>query len=263
MPNNTEKKATAILQGRLGSSRLPGKVLLPLKGKPVMQHVYERILNCRNVDRIIIATSIEAKDDPIAALFENLGALVFRGSESDPLDRYYKAAVHYDVSHVVRVMADCPLVDPEVVDEVVSTYFEGHHDFCCLGGEFPVGLDTTVYSFKALEQCWREARLKSEREHLFPYITSHPELFDIGVCSKEMGHSHLRWTMDHESDYQFLKSVYEALYKPGRVFLSQDVLKLVEKRPQLATINRGISRDEGIKKAVLQEQNSMGEDINQ
>ncbi len=218
-----------------------------------MQHVYERILYCKNIDRIIVATSTDRKDDPIAELFDVLEVPVFRGSEVDPLDRYYHAATQYGLGHVVRVMADCPLVDPVVVDEVIAAYFSGEYDFCCLAGEFPVGLDTTVYSYAALKRCWEEARRPSEREHIFPYITSNPHLFNIGSHNKFHGLQHLRWTMDHPADYQLIKTIYEALYEPGKIFLSDDVLAFLETKPHLTQINSGISRDEGIKRAVLQE----------
>ena len=253
----TAQKATAILQGRLGSTRLPGKVMLDLAGKPVMQHVYERILRCRNIDRIIVATSTDAKDDPIALLFGGLGVTVFRGSESDPLDRYYQAATWYGLSHIVRIMADCPLVDPVVVDEVIAVHFDGGHDFSMLSGSFPVGLDTTVYAYDALMRCWQEANRLSEREHIFPYITHHPELFDIGTLEKNWGASQLRWVMDHEVDYRFVTSVYDALYTPGKVFLSPDVLALLDAHPQLASLNAGIPRDEGIREAIRKEQAAM------
>lgn len=247
-------KATAVLQGRIGSTRLPGKVLLPLAGKPVIQHVYERILHCRNVDRIIIATSIEPADDPIAELFDKLGVQVFRGSNEDPLDRYYRAATHHGLQHIVRIMADCPLVDPEIVDEVIDRYFSGGHDFCYLGGEFPTGLDTTVFSHAALERCWRESRRQSEREHVTAYMSHNPDLFNIGIHEKFEGLSHLRWVMDYEADYRFVAEVYQALYQPGQVFLSADILALLHKQPQLLRINAGIPRDEGYRKAIEQEQ---------
>ena len=247
------EKATAILQGRMGSSRLPGKVLLPLMGKPVMQHVYERILHCRNLERIIVATTNERKDDCIVELFDGLGVTVFRGSEADPLDRYYQAATRYGVQHIVRIMADCPLLDPEVIDEVIDMYFSGGYDFCYLGGEFPTGLDTTVFSYSALERCWREALLTSEREHIFLYMNNNPELFNIGVFEKHKGLFHHRWVMDHEADYQFIKAIYDTLYKPGKVFLSRDILNLLKEQPQLARINAGIPRDEGVRRAVEQD----------
>lgn len=208
-----------------------------------MQHVYERVLHCQNIDRIVVATTNERKDDCIVELFDGLGVPVFRGSEADPLDRYYKAATHYGASHVVRIMADCPLVDPEVVDEVIEWYFGGGYDFCYLGGEFPTGLDTTVFSYKALEKCWNEARRQSEREHITSYMTNNPELFSIGVLEKFKGLLHHRWVMDHEADYKLMVKIYEALYEPGKVFVSRDVLKLMEEQPQLFRINAGIPRN--------------------
>ncbi|MBT8342125.1 MAG: glycosyltransferase family protein [Desulfatitalea sp.] len=247
------EQATVILQGRMGSTRLPGKVLLPLVGKPVMQHVYERIGRCRKVDRIIVATSRERRDDPIAELFDSLGVTVFRGSESDPLDRLYQAARAFDVKHVVRIMADCPLVDPRLVDDVIAAYFASGYDFCQLGGEFPVGLDTTVYAIAALEKSWRAARLPSEREHPFLYIINHPEQFNIGEHAAILGHAHLRWTMDHPVDYQFMQTVYAALYRPDSPFTSRNVLTLMATRPALSNINAGIARDQGIQRAIAQD----------
>lgn len=248
------RKVTAILQGRVGSTRLPGKVLLPLAGKPVMQHVYERILHCSRVDRIIIATSDAPQDDPIVELFENQGVPVFRGSESDPLDRYYHASIEHGAEHVVRVMADCPLTDPKVIDEVVNSYFEGDCDLCYLGGEYPTGLDTTVFSFQALKRCHLEAQQRSEREHVTSYMTNNPEQFRIKVVEMHEGLYHHRWVMDHEADYRFMQAVYETLYKPGDLFVSRDILSLLDSRPDLAEINAGLPRDEGIRKAMADEQ---------
>lgn len=235
---------------------MPGKVFLPLVGKPVMQHVYERVLHCRNIDRIIVATTNESKDDCIVELFEGIGVPVFRGSEEDPLDRYYQTASHYSIQHVVRIMADCPLVDPEVVDGVIEMYFSGGYDFCYLGGEFPTGLDVTVFSYSTLKRCWSKAIRQSEREHVTSYMSNNPELFSIGVLEKHKGLLHHRWVMDHEADYRFMKAVYEALYEPGKVFLSRDILNLLEEQPQLVQINAGIPRDEGIIRSVDEEQGS-------
>lgn len=248
------KKATAILQGRIGSTRLPGKVFLPLVGKPVMQHVYDRVLHCRNIDRIIVATTTLERDDRIVKLFDGLDVPVFRGSEADPLDRYYQAASHYGVQHVVRIMADCPLVDPEVVDEVIGRYFGGGYDFCYLGGEFPTGLDVTVFSYLALERCWNEARRQSEREHITFFMTNNPEKFKIGVLEKFKGLLHHRWVMDHEADYKLIVEIYKALYEPGKVFGSRDVLRLLEEQPQLFQINAGIPRDGRIRSDVQEAQ---------
>lgn len=248
------RKATAILQGRTGSTRLPGKVLLPLAGKPVMQQVYERIRYCRNIDSILVATSTAEEDDSIFELFTRLGVPVFRGSKEDPLDRYYRAASHYGLRHIVRIMADCPLVDPAIVDQVIALYFSGGYEFCCLGGEFPTGLDTTVFSYSALARCWREGLRRSEREHITAYLSHHPEQFNIGVLERHQGLSHHRWVMDYEADYQFITKIYEALYVPGQLFASAEILELVQEQPQLLRINAEIPRDEGYLKALAQEQ---------
>jgi len=225
-------KATAILQGRVGSTRLPGKVLLPLAGKPAILHVYERTLQCRQIDRIIVATTTNPEDDQIAELFEGMGVEVFRGVE-DPLKRYYQAATFYKLKHIVRIMSDCPLMDPEVVDEVIKGYFNGGYDHYYLGDGSPVGLDTTVYSYDALKRAHEEAKEQYEREHIFPYITSHPELFRIGKLDKFHGLRHLRWVMDYPEDYEFIKKVYDSLYKEGELFLSSDILKFLKENPDL------------------------------
>ena len=236
------RKVTAILQGRLGSTRLPGKVFLPLLGKPVMQHVYERILHSENIDRVIVATTTLERDDPIVHLFDGLGVPVFRGSEADPLDRYYRTATHYGLSHVVRVMADCPLMDPQVVDEVIEMYFDGDYDLCYLGGEFPVGLDTKVFSYEALEKCAKEAQETLEREHITTFMSNNPHLFKIGAYKKFKGLLHHRWVMDHEADYKLVVEIYKALYRPGHVFGAKDILKLLNEQPQLFEINAHIPR---------------------
>ncbi len=139
-------------------------------------------------------------------------------------------------------MADCPLLDPEVIDEVIEMYIDGSYDFCYLGGEFPTGLDTTVFSFSALERCWSDARRISEREHIFLYMNNNPHLFNMGVFEKHKGLLHHRWVMDHEADYQFMKAIYGALYEPGKVFLSRDVLKERGRN----NLNKDASRLQGI-----------------
>ena len=156
-------------------------------------------------------------------------------------------------NQLVRIMDDCPLVDPEVVDEVVEMYFDGGYDFCYLGGEFPTGLDVTGFSYSALGRYWKEARRQSEREHITSYMTNNPELISIGVLEKFKGLLHYRWVMDHEADYKLMVEIYEALYEPGKLFVSRDVLKLLEEQPQLVKINSGIPRDQGYLSAVKQD----------
>ena len=243
--------ATAVIQARFCSQRLPGKVLLPLVEKPVIQHVYERILSCERIDRIVVAISDNPKDDRIYKLFKNIGVPVFRGSEDDPLERYYRAAEHYNLKHLVRIMADCPLVDPQIVDQVVEKYFLGNYDICYLGGEFPTGLDVTVFSFETVRKSNHEALLKSEREHVTPYMLKHPEIFKVGIFKNKLNSAkHHRWVMDHQEDYELIKIIYNKLYNPNRVFCTGQILDLLREEPHLTSLNSHIPRDEGYKLSV-------------
>ena len=249
-------KATIILQGRVASTRLPGKVLLPLAGKATIQHVYERMLQCRNVDRIIIATSVNPEDNPIEQMFQQQGVTVFRGSADDPLDRYYQAASHFGVKHVMRVMSDCPLVDPQLSDAVITGYFEGDYDYYSLGKELPPGLGAGVISFSALERTWRETSLRSDREHITPYISNHPEIFKLGSLDIIHGLQHHRWVMDHPEDYQFMQAIYAALYQPGKLFLTDDIITFLHQHPHLLRLNNHIPKEEAYNRLVALEKAS-------
>ena len=233
---------TAILQGRVGSTRLPGKVLLPLAGKPVILHVYERIKQCTNIGKIIVATSIRNRDNDIANLFADLTLTVFRGSEEDPLDRFFDAATRYRLQHIVRVMADCPVVDPDVVDQVISYYLEGGYDFCYLGGEFPTGLDVTVFSYDTLKKTWQNTENMSDRQHIIPYMLQRRDLFRIGCVEIFEGLYHHRWVLDHESDYRLMTEIYNELYEPDKTFVTEDILHLLDRRPEITQLNAHIPR---------------------
>ncbi len=233
---------TAILQGRVGSTRLPGKVLLPLAGKPVILHVYERIKRCTNIDQIIVATSTRNRDNDIARLFADLDVTVFRGSEEDPLDRFFDVATRCNLQHIVRIMADCLVVDPDVVDEVISFFSEGDYDFCYLGGEFPTGLDVTVFSYDTLKKAWNNSEDPSERQHIVSYMLKHSDLFRIGCVEIFEGLYHHRWVLDHEADYRLMTEIYDELYEPDRLFVTEDILHLLEQRPEMIQYNAHIPR---------------------
>ena len=243
--SNFDTTATAILQARMGSSRLPGKVLLPLGGKPTVQCVFERILHCKRIGRIIVATTTKQEDNVIEELFRSLNVEVFRGSSEDPLDRYYNAANYFGVEHIVRVMADCPLVDPTIVDEVIEQYFKGDFDFCSLVGNFPTGLDTTVFSFNAIKLASKLATKKSEREHVTPFITNNKQRFRIGRYEKFKDLFHHRWVMDQPDDYKFIREIYKNFKNSKNIFTAEDILKLLNERPYLMKINSHIVRDQG------------------
>lgn len=238
----------------MSSSRLPGKVLLPLAGKPVLSHVIERLRSCKSLDDLVVATSIEREDDVIEQFCNANRIHCFRGSLNDVLDRYYQAATYFKADIIVRITADCPLIDPIVVDAVVGGFLVGNFDAYSLTGDFPDGLDCQVFAYSAIEQAWREATLPSEREHVGPYIEkSHPEYFKIGGLEKFPGLSHHRWTLDESRDYVFLQAVFERLYKEGACFGTSEILALMERDPKLMQINNEIIRNEGYIKSLQAE----------
>lgn len=247
------KNIVAIIQARMSSTRLPGKVLMPLAGKPVLEHVVRRIRACKTIAQVVVATSTDQTDDAIQLWCEKAGVSHYRGSLEDVLDRYYQATKNYQADAVVRITADCPVVDPTIVDEVVTGFLAGVYDYYGLSGEFPDGLDCTVFSFTALERAWREAKLKSEREHVGPYIEKHPELFKTGGLKKFKGLSHHRWTLDEPRDYEFLQAIFARLYREETPFLASEVLALLNKEPEIMTINNSIIRNEGYLKSLIED----------
>ena len=243
----------SIIQARMSSSRLPGKVLMPLADKPVLWHVVDRIRACKTISEVVVATSTDQTDDAIEAWCHGTGVSCYRGSLNDVLDRYYQAAKLHKADAVVRITADCPAVDPTIVDEVVQGYVAGRYEFYGLAGEFPDGLDCTVFAFTALERAWQEATLPSEREHVGPYIEKHPEIFKSGALKKFTGLSDHRWTLDEPRDYEFLKAVFSRLHREDKPFLTHELLALLENEPELRQINSHIVRNEGYLKSLIED----------
>jgi spore coat polysaccharide biosynthesis protein SpsF len=242
----------AIIQARMSSTRLPGKVLTPLAGRPVLAHVVERIRHCRHIDQIVVATSVDGSDDAIEAWCQGAAVACHRGSLHDVLDRYHQAGLAHGADVIVRITADCPAIDPAIVDEVVQGYLSGGYEFFGLAGEFPDGLDCTVFAASAIARAWRESTLPSDREHVGPYIEHHPEWFKCGGLHKFSGLSHLRWTLDEPRDLHLLQAIFGELDRgPGAApFGAADVLALLARRPHLTTINSGIFRNEGYLKSL-------------
>ncbi len=244
----------AIVQARMSSSRLPKKVLLPLAGKPVLAHVIERLQHCEMLNKIVVATSTDLSDDAIAKWCLQNNINYYRGSLLDVLDRYYQAALIYQADVIVRITADCPMIDPIIVDEVIEGFLAGNYDAYSLSGDFPDGLDCQVFRFDAIAKAWKDATLPSDREHVGPYIEkTHPELFRLSGLQKFTGLSHHRWTLDEPQDYDFLKAIFSKLYKKNKPFHAEDVLFLLGKEPKLMQINSGIIRNEGYLKSINSE----------
>ena len=238
----------AILQARMGSSRLPNKVLRKIKGKTLLELYVNRVKQSRLIDKIVIATTKKPEDEVIEEIATQLGLECFRGSENDLLDRYYQCAKKYKADVVVRVTPDDPFVDHRVIDRAVQIFKDNQVDFVTNHFEptYPEGLDVEVYSIYALEKSWKEAKLLSEREHVFPYIQNNQDQFKIINFKQDKDYSHLRWTIDYECDYEMTKVIYDYLYEKKPIFLQEDILQLLEKHPKISEINAHIKRKEGV-----------------
>ena len=249
------KNITAIIQARLGSTRLPGKTLMTIEGDSLIGHLVRRVKESKYVNNIVIATTTKEKDNAIVNFARNNDLKFYRGSEDDVLDRFYKTAIEYDVETIVRVTPDCPLLDPKIMDSVISQYIDGNYDFLCntMPPTYPDGLDTEIFSFKTLERVWGDARKPSEREHVTSYIYNHPDLFKIYNCTNHVDISYMRWVVDEKVDYIFVAEVYKHLYKYGEIFYMNDALDLLSKYPELNDINKNIKRNEGYQKSLLKD----------
>lgn len=249
-------KVVAIVQARIGSTRLSGKVLAEIVGYPMLWHVVNRVRMAHSVDQVIVATTTEPVDDVVAQFCAESGIECFRGSENNVLDRFYRAAKSYEADVVVRITADCPLIDPQVVDKVVSTYLKGEADYVTntLRYTYPDGLDTEVFSCAALEVAWREARLPTEREHVTPYIRRSGR-FRVQNVENEVDLSarNLRWTVDEAADLEFVRTVFERLGQKGRPFGLSEILQLVDREPSLLEMNKGLIRNEGYYRSLAGE----------
>ena len=241
-------KPLAILQARVSSTRLPGKVLRPLLGVPLLLRQVERVLRSRNLGELVIATSIDPSDDPLAELCRSSGLACFRGSLNDVLDRFYRVAEAYGFpTHVVRLTGDCPLTDPDIIDAVISFHFQGNYDYSsnAIAPTWPDGLDVEVFRGTVLARAWREATEAWEREHVTQFMLR-KDLFSLGNYQAPIDLSHLRWTVDEPRDFDFVEQVYRRLWPGKPAFTSADVLQLLDDHPELAELNSSIRRNEGL-----------------
>ena len=244
----------AIIQARMGSSRLPGKSLAEIEGRPMLWHVIQRVKRAGLVDRVVVATSVSPADDAIEKMCRENDVPCYRGSENDVLDRFYGAARGEKASQVVRITADCPLIDPEVIDRVVRRFQRGDLDYASnvMVRTYPDGLDTEIFSFSALERAWHEAGKASEREHVTPYLRS--DKFRIANVENilEFAHLYCRWTVDEQEDLEFVRAVYRAFH--GREsFLMKDILQLLREQPELEKLNSQIVSNRGYYKSLYED----------
>lgn len=248
-------KIIAIIQARVGSTRLPNKVLLDLEGKTVLERVVERVKKSELVSDVIVATTVAAADLKITDLCASKGIKAYRGSENDVLDRYYQAAKLFEASHVVRITADCPLIDPKVIDDVLRLHLKENSDYTAniLKETFPDGEDVEVFTFEALTKAWKDAALSSEREHVTPYMRNHPEIFKHSNLENHDDLSKKRWTLDTAEDYEFIKKIYQGIGSKKAIFGMKEVLELLKAHPEYEEINGDIKRNEGYLKSLRED----------
>ncbi len=247
-----------ILQARFSSTRLPGKVLKNIVLKPMLALQIERIKRAKLVDKIIVATSIEQDDDVIANLCKKLDVTCFRGNLNDVLDRFYHAAKAFPSEHIVRLTGDCPLIEAEIIDQVIALHLKQSADYTsnCFIPCLPDGLDVEIFTHQALKQSWQQATKPSEREHVTQYIRNHSELFTLADFQYTPDLSMHRWTVDEPSDFELVEKIYQNLYPSNPNFTMADILTLLEQQPNLIEINNKFSRDQGlaVSKALDKEQ---------
>ena len=235
-----------IMQARVNSSRLKGKVLKKLKGKTILEHDIERIRQAKLVDEIIIATTNNEADDAIVKVAKQCGVRVFRGSENDVLERYYLAAKEYDVEHIIRITSDCPLIDPFIIDNVIEKYEETNPDIITnVPNEwedmtYPRGLDLEMFSFAWLEKAYLEATDMYDREHVTPYVYDNAK--ERFYYRYDKDYSKYRWTLDTEEDWLVIEKIYDYFYKGKHDFYFLDIIYFLEQNPEISTINEGVKQ---------------------
>jgi spore coat polysaccharide biosynthesis protein SpsF len=241
-------RTVAIIQARMGSTRLPGKVLLRLADKTVLEHTIARVRDCSLLDGVVVATTDTARDDEIAAEAARCGAAVFRGSEDDVLSRYYFAALRELAEIVVRVTSDCPLFDGHLLTLMIERFSprnsRRHIDYLSntLNRTFPRGLDAEVFTFAALKTTHYEATTAAEREHVTPYLYRNPQTFAIENFENHTDLSEYRWTLDTPEDFQMIETVYSMLYRSQSRIRTSDVVELLAAHPEIAALNAHVEQ---------------------
>ena len=238
-------KTAAIIQGRMASSRLRGKILQEIEGKPMLAWVVDQARKARRVDEVIVATTTDPSDDPVEEFCRQRAITCYRGSMHDVLDRFYQAARLAQAEVVVRFTADCPLIDPQLVDEVVAEFLRSGADFAAnrlpppFKRTYPIGLDTEVASFSALERAWKEATARHDREHVMPYLYEVEGRFHVVRLEYKQDFGWMRWTVDTAQDLELIRQVAARL-KGRPDFTWLDVVAIFQREPELAQINASV-----------------------
>ena len=245
-------KVICIIQARSGATRLPNKVLLKLQGKTVLEHVVNRTRKSKLISDVFVATTINFDDIAIVKKCSEIKTRVFCGSEDDVLDRYYQLAKLLQPDQIVRITADCPVIDFIIIDKVIENHLNSDFDYSSntLIPTYPDGLDVEIFSFQALKAAWKQASLLSEREHVTPYIIKNKNKFKLNNIENDVDLSKERWTLDEPKDYELIRSIYNSLYPDNAFFCMPDILNLLEQNPELRKKNQNIGRNEGYQKSI-------------
>lgn len=239
-------KVVAIIQARMGSTRLPGKVIRQVLEKPLLEYQLERVGRAKLIDEIIMATTDQKIDDPIVLLCKTLGISYYRGSENDVLNRYFEAASQAKADVVVRLTADCPLIDPVQIDKVIERYLLLQYELLYVSNvlkrSFPRGMDTEVFSVQALKEADQKAKAKLDREHVTKYMVNNIRSFHLENVTNNQDDSHHRWTVDTIEDFIFIKRIIETLYPHKPNFTMEDIITLLDQFPKWRMINSHIEQ---------------------
>lgn len=239
-----DKKVIAIIQARVGSTRLPGKVLININNKTVLNHVVDRVSQCKNIDDIIIATTILDRDNSIVEEAKNIGCKYFRGSEDNVLDRYYQAATNNNSDIVVRITSDCPLIDPKIIDKMIGFYMENNYDIVTNAPPdnnqrtYPRGLDVEIFSYDKLKEAKENAKRLYQLEHVTPYM--YENTTNIFYYKNNIDYSKYRFTLDTKEDLKLIKEIYNYLYFGEHNFYLDEIIQVMENNPSLYLINNNI-----------------------
>jgi len=238
----------AIIQARMGSSRLPGKVLRPLLGKPMLAHIVDRVRAARGIDKVVVATSDKMIDQAIVDFCANGQIDCFAGDEMDVLDRFYRAAAAHQADRVLRITADCPLADPGLIAQLIAFFAAGELEYAAVatgagamfmnGGRYPDGYDVECMRMSALKRAWEESSMATDREHVTPYLWRQPAVFVQAKLESDHDYSALRLTVDNEEDFELIHKIYEALYRAEQHFVLADVIRFFSEHPDASLLNQ-------------------------
>jgi spore coat polysaccharide biosynthesis protein SpsF len=242
------KKINIIIQARMGSTRLPGKILKPIMGRPMLSYLLERLRDIQKPHALIIATSLNSQDDVIESFAQKEKVLVFRGDEEDVLDRYYQASLAYPADYIIRITSDCPLIDPHIVEQAIHLMEteKPTPDYVSnvLLRTFPRGMDVELFSFAALKKAAKEAITPSEREHVTPFFHKHPSRFRLANFTHSLDLSNYRLTVDTPEDFLLISKIFEDLYPKKKKFTLDDIIQEWGRHPDWSLINAHVKQKE-------------------